>query len=62
MGIDLPMGDRPWRTGDINFGEKIYFNKAVKKSGIAFFILAEKWRCDMSVSYKKLFHLLIEKI
>lgn len=25
------------------------------------YFLAEKWRCDMAVSYKKLFHLLIEK-
>lgn len=25
------------------------------------YFLAEKWRCVMAVSYKKLFHLLIEK-
>lgn len=28
---------------------------------IFLYFLAEKWRCDMAVSYKKLFHLLIEK-
>ena len=70
-GIDLPRGIGCGERKIYILAKGYVFAKLEKcilelknsllRDMIFLYFLAEKWRCDMAVSYKKLFHLLIEK-